>query len=273
MTERDPGREHPVELLADLDAGLLDPARAAQVRADAEHDARAGAVLAALAATRAELASLGDPPVPAEFAARWDAALAEEARNSAGRTAPDDGTPAAPGVPTGHQSMDGAPSDQRSSLPRTTRRPEGPPPDALRPPRRIGRLGRARLRRLRPALVAAAVLAAAVVGEVLRAPGNPAPLSLDGVDLATAGVTVRGDFDVGDLADPVRRAGCLRAVTPPGVPPDALLLGGRDVVLDGHHGVLLLLAGGRRGHLHVVVVDPECGPQGGTLLGAQTIGE
>ena len=30
-----------------------------------------------------------------------------------------------------------------------------------------------------------------------------------------AGLTVRGDFDVGDLGDPARRAGCLRAVAPP----------------------------------------------------------
>jgi hypothetical protein len=92
------------------------------------------------------------------------------------------------------------------------------------------------------------------------------------MDLATAGLAVRGDFDVGDLADPARRAGCLRNVAPPGVSPDAALLGGRDVVLDGRDGVLLLLAAGRLGRLHVVVVEPGCGPDGGVLLDSRTIG-
>ena len=67
------------ELLADLDAGLLDPERAAEVREAAARDADATAVLAGLAATRAELAGLADPPLPARYAARWDAALAAEA--------------------------------------------------------------------------------------------------------------------------------------------------------------------------------------------------
>jgi hypothetical protein len=210
-------RALPAHLLADLDAGALDPARAAEVRAAAAEDPDATAVLSALARTRAELGELADPPVPAEYAARWDAALAAEA------------TPRA------------------------------------RSPQR-------RRRRLRPALVAAAVIAAAAVAGVLWAPREPAPLSLDGVDLAAAGLAVRGDFDVGELADPARRAGCLSAVAPPGVAPDAPLLGGRDVVLDGRDGVLLLLAGGERGRLHVVVVAPGCGPGGGVLERTQTIG-
>jgi hypothetical protein len=97
-------------------------------------------------------------------------------------------------------------------------------------------------------------------------------MSLDGVDLVAAGLTVRGAFEAGDLADPVRRAGCLRAVAPPGVAPDAPLLGGRDVVLRGRDGVLLLLAAGAPGRLHIVVVAPGCGPDGGELLDTRTIG-
>jgi hypothetical protein len=207
----------PADVLADLDAGLLDHARAAEVRAAAAQDPEATAVLAGLAATRAELRELADPPVPAEYAARWDAALAAEAAT----------------------------------------------------PPRLG----SRRRGVRPALVAAAVLAAAaVVAGLLWAPREAAPMSLDGVDLVAAGLTVRGDFDVGDLADPTRRAGCLTAVAAPGVAADAPLLGGRDVVLGERAGVLLLLAAGERGRLHVVVVAPGCGPEGGTLLGARTIG-
>jgi hypothetical protein len=125
---------------------------------------------------------------------------------------------------------------------------------------------------VRPALVAAAVLAATLVAGLFWTPRDAAPMSLDRVDLVSAGLTVRGGFDVGDLADPARRAGCLRAVAPPGVAPDALLLGGRDVVLDGHEGVLLLMAAGEPVRLHIVVVAPGCGPEGGVLLAARAIG-
>ncbi|MBC8092185.1 MAG: hypothetical protein H7Y15_09660, partial [Pseudonocardia sp.] len=48
MTGPDPA------LLADLDAGLLDPAHAAEVRAAALADPRSAAVLEALRVTRAE---------------------------------------------------------------------------------------------------------------------------------------------------------------------------------------------------------------------------
>ncbi|MCX6462451.1 MAG: hypothetical protein NTW05_02490, partial [Pseudonocardiales bacterium] len=67
MTAVDPGPD--VELLADLDAGLLDPERAAAVRAAALADPRSAAVLRALAATRAELGALDTPPVPPTAAA------------------------------------------------------------------------------------------------------------------------------------------------------------------------------------------------------------
>ena len=66
--------------LADLDAGVLEPAQAAQVRAAAAAHPESAAVLHALAATRGELAELPAPPVPPEFAARWAAALEAEAR-------------------------------------------------------------------------------------------------------------------------------------------------------------------------------------------------
>src|SRR5690606_25184688 len=171
VTDRTERPALPAELLADLDAGLLDPERAAEVREAAARAADATAVLAGLAATRAELAGLADPPLPARYAARWDAALAAEA--------------------------------------------------AARPSRR------SRRRRVRPALVAAAVLAATLVVGLLWGPRGGEPISLDGVDPVAAGLTVRGDFDVGDLADPGRRAACLLAVAPPGVDPQAPLLGGR----------------------------------------------
>ena len=72
----------------------------------------------------------------------------------------------------------------------------------------------------------------------------------------------------------------ISAIPPGGRPacapccPDAArerLLGGRRVILDGRPGVLLVLATGRRGELHVITVDPGCGPAGGTLLAQVTV--
>jgi hypothetical protein len=242
MTDRHEPPELSPHLLADLDAGVLDPVRAAEVRAAAAADPDADAALTALAATRRALRDLADPPVPPEIAARWDAALAAEAGDGppeAGRPPPR-GT-VAPGIAPGS----GSAAAERGAHPR---------------------------RRPRPALLAAAVLAAVVAGAVFWGPRDPAPPPHERVDLVAEALAARGGFDVGLLVDPTHRAGCLRAAAPPGVPPEAALLGGRDVVLNGRAGVLLLLAGGSPGHLHVVVVDPACGPAGGRLLRALTIG-
>ncbi len=178
--------------------------------------------LAALAATRAELAALPEPEVPPAVAARWEAALAAEH---------DRARPAA---------------------------------DELLPtPRR---------RRLRPRVVlAVSAVAAAVVAAVVLGAPRPAPpvITVSGVDLVTVATSAVGVVDVGDLGDPARREACLRAVLP-----DAArerLLGGRRVILDGRPGVLLVLATGARGVLHVVTVDPGCGPAGGTLLAQVTV--
>src|SRR5437870_2958347 len=70
-----------VDVLADLHAGVLDEAQAAELWPLVNADPEARAILDALDATRADLASLADAPVqpmPAEFAARLDAALAAE---------------------------------------------------------------------------------------------------------------------------------------------------------------------------------------------------
>jgi hypothetical protein len=241
--------EHPdLAELADLDAGLLDPARAAEVRAAAAADADSTAVLDALAATRAELAALPEPAVPAELAARWDAALEREAASAAGAAPP---------------RVDPGPA------------PADPGPRRGTPPARPGgtsRPGRTRSARRwpRPSVGAAAVLAALVVaGVVWNTPA--APPSVDRVNLAAVARAAVGATDAGDLSDPRRRAGCLRAVAPALVP-DAMLLGGRRVELDGREGVLLVLATGRLGIFDVAVVDPGCGPGVGALLASMRIG-
>jgi len=87
-SRRPDGRAAPLDVaaLADLDAGLPDEARAARARAEAAADPAAAAVLDALAATRAELAALPTPEVPAAAEARWRAALAAEAAAAQART-------------------------------------------------------------------------------------------------------------------------------------------------------------------------------------------
>jgi hypothetical protein len=219
MTE---SRRPDVAALADLDAGLPDEARAARARAAAAADPQAAAVLDALAATRAELAALPTPEIPAAVAARWTAALEAEARN---------------GSPT-------------------------------RDARRTGR----RAARAWPHLVAAAVLAAVVasgLGALVQRP-VPAVPAVGRVELVALGRATIGTTDVGELADPARRAACLRAVAPAAA--GETLLGGRRVVLDGRPGVLLVLATGTRGGLRILTVDPACGPGGGVVI-AQLLAE
>ena len=130
-----------------------------------------------------------------------------------------------------------------------------------------------RRRRLRPSVVLALSAAAAVGAVVLGAP-RPAPpvLTVSRVDLVTVATSAVGVVDVGDLGDPARREAGRPAPVPPVATAAATgLLGGRRVILDGRPGVLLVLATGTRGELHVVTVDPGCGPAGGTLLAQVTV--
>ncbi|CAG6393511.1 hypothetical protein NMG29_01840 [Streptomyces cocklensis] len=78
-TGQDP---HPdVMEIADLAEGILPPERATEVRAHAESCVECGEVLASLAEIRDLLGDLPEPePMPADVAARIDAALAAEAR-------------------------------------------------------------------------------------------------------------------------------------------------------------------------------------------------
>jgi hypothetical protein len=103
-------------------------------------------------------------------------------------------------------------------------------------------------------------------------PRAPVAAEIDEIGLASAGLDALGSADAGALADPDRRAGCLRALAVPGADPAAALLGGRRVDVHGRPGVLLVLASGERGRFRVVVVDPDCGPAGGTLLTSTTVG-
>jgi hypothetical protein len=206
------GRDAPdLAALAELDADLPDPGAAARLRAEVRRNPRAAAVLDALAATRADLATLPVPSVPPEVEARWEAALAAE-RAAAG-----------PAPPARDRHVD-------------TRGGRG--------------------RRLLLAAAVAAGLVAAGLG-LLPHPDEPASPAVTRVELVALGRAAVGTMDVGDLADAARRAACLRAVAP--AAEGAPLLGGRQVVLDGRPGILLVLGTGTLGRLRLVVVGPGCG--------------
>lgn len=281
-----------IGLLADLDAGLLDETTAREVRAAAAEDPAARAVLEALAATRAELATLPEPPVPPELAARWSAALAaEHARLATPTPADPPAEPASAPAPAAS-----APADR---LPATATRPSGAPPAAdpnadaepatppyrdravpsgpagggrrdsrSRPPQGPARRPARWVRR--PAVHAAALLIAVAVVAGLRAHADRPP-TLERPQLVAEALSAVGIRDTAGLTDPTRRAGCLRAVGAPVEHPDAPLLGGRRVAFEGDEGVLLVLGTGQRGAFDVLIVDPDCGPSGGKLLLATRI--
>jgi hypothetical protein len=255
MTRPQPDLDRLAELDADVAAGL--PVDPAAVPADA--DSRS--VLDALAATRAELGSLPPVPLPAEVTDRWRAALAAARAAEPGppdrpvdEPAEGPGRPSEPGPNRGRAGGDRAGQDrQMGASPATYGRERTEPASTGRPPARPER----RRRRARPAVAAGLTLAVLLVVAGLLQPGEAQPritaAQLGGV--ATAAV---GTHDAGELADPVRRAACLNAVAPPGLRPDAPLVGGRGVVLEGRRGVLLVLSTGKLGSFRVVVVDPAC---------------
>ncbi|MGQ0575936.1 MAG: hypothetical protein ACT4RN_17275 [Pseudonocardia sp.] len=164
-----------VPLLAALDAGLLDPARARTVRAAAAADPAATEVLAALAATRAELAAAPPATVPPAVLARWTAAVSG---------------PAAPGLPY-------------------TARPSAPAP-----PRALVRAALSSSRRRVLVAAAALVVAVVGLLPLTASPAGPGVVRLTGVELAALGTATLGTHDAGELVDPARRAGCLAALVP-----------------------------------------------------------
>jgi hypothetical protein len=268
MTAPRPDRPHSdLAELADLEAGVLDETRAREVRAAAESDPAARAVLEALAATRAELAALPDPSVPPTLAARWGAALqAEQSRLSSAPPSAAAGGPDA--------ARDEASATARHEVHLLGDRPasaadQSAGPTEGRPPRRRWPRSRSRALLRRPAVLAGALLIAVlVVGGVLNARHEPLPL-VQRPQLVAQGLSTIGVRDTGGLGDPARRTACLQAVAAPGVAPTAPLLGGRRVTFEGSPGVLLVLGTGIRGTFDVVIVDSACGQNGGgTLLAA-----
>ncbi|GAA4687974.1 hypothetical protein GCM10023215_24770 [Pseudonocardia yuanmonensis] len=202
--------------LAEAEAGLPDEEAAARVIAASEPGS--GRVLAALAATRAELAAVPPAPMPTAVAARLAAGFDAVDRADA-----------APGLMSGD-----------------SRRSDDFPLRRLR-----RRSGQVRRRPLLLTAAAAALVAAAVVGPST----GPDREAVDPAS-AAARVLAKGTLEVGGLRDPAALAACLaRGGAAPARGP---LLAGRPVVVGGRRGTLLVLGTGVLGRVRAVVPAEGC---------------
>jgi hypothetical protein len=234
-----------VDLLADLHAGVLDPAESARLWPQVNADPEARAVLAALDEVKVGLGQLNTAPVepmPAQYAARLDAALQAEARAS-GRVAT--ATPPPPVAPV---------------------------VDLAAARKRRGRMAAWGAGVLTAAAAAAAIAFVALPGNQTggtpsaqdgNAPTNTeapdgsaeAPLALSKDNLGAAIGQLTGDTDYGQLGDEQGLRDCLTAHELPA--PDSPL-GVSPVTLDGQEGVAALLGAGQPGKFRLVVVEPTC---------------
>jgi hypothetical protein len=224
------------QLLADLQAGLLDDDTAARVRRQAREEPAAGHMVAGLDRVRRDLAELGAdaasaPDVPDDVADRVAGAL---------RTA--SGT-----IPT-----------------HAARRPV----DRIRTI--VAVIGAA------AALVAAAVGTLMLIRtpapqsspsptiESMTVPQSPGTLPLSDREILAL---LSQPPDFGPLADPQRRASCLSGL---GYSSSTTVVGARPLVVNDRPGILLLLSGASPKTVAAVVVAPNCNSASTGLL-AETV--
>jgi hypothetical protein len=217
-----------VELLADLQAGLLDDDAAARVRKRVREDPQAEQTLRALNQVRRDLAALGADPtsapdVPPQVTARISAAL-----RSAGETQPHPGAA-----------------------------------HSARPHIRPARLT-ATVVGVGAVLAAIGVGTAALINAPEPAPSTP--VTAEHITVSTPPMTIplsqaeilgllNRSPDYGPLSDPARRASCLGGL---GYPASTQVLGARPIEINTRPGVLLVLPGGMPDDLAVFAVALNC---------------
>ncbi len=226
-----------VELLADLQAGLLDDAAAARVRRQVRTDPEAAAALQALHQVRRDLASAGADPMSAPDAAPDVADRVSAALSSAGSSG------------AAH---------------------------AARPPIRPARVI-AGVAGLGAVIAAVGIGTAALLNAPAPAPSTlttaehitvstPAPvvpLSQDQIlDL------LRHSPEYGPLSDPSRRASCLSGL---GYPAAIPVLAARPIEVNARPGVLLVVAGDTPDYLAVYAVALNCSAADTGLLASTTV--
>lgn len=223
-----------VDLLADLQAGALDPQQAEQLWPQVNADPEAREILAALEATQADLreyANVPAPPMPANFAARLDAAIAAESQARAQATQTATPPPAAPVV----------------SL------------DAARK-RRNQRLGIG-IGIFAAAAAAVGITFAALPGGTSDPSAPPVaqgPLNFPSESIGPEQLqAAKGGTDYGPFSDKEKLAGCFQAI---GISPNVEPLGVKQVTVDGKQGTLFVLASTPPGTFRLVTVGQDCGP-------------
>ncbi|WP_432849027.1 hypothetical protein ACQPXB_49595 [Amycolatopsis sp. CA-161197] len=249
-----------VDVLADLHAGVLDEHEAAQLWPRVQADPEARAIIEALEATTADLAALADepaPPMPAEFAARIDQALAAEAASRQVAPFPAAGPGAVPASP----------------------KPGVAP---------VVDLAAARRRRNKRLGWGAGILtaaAAAIVAIAVTVPGPSTDSGTTGVAApAPAGPSVGGDGsgaeallggamgvrDFGPLQDEQRLDACVSAA---GLDPNVRPEGIRPVTVDGKPGVLVIYTTGQLAQFRLVAFGADCGPGHADKLFDKVVGK
>lgn len=231
-----------VDLLADLHAGVLDQAEAERLWPQVNADPEAQAIIEALEATTADLATLGSapaPPMPQDVAARIDAALVREVEQSFGL---------APVV-----SIDAA---------------------RRRRNRRIGWISGV------VAVAAAAVVAVAVAlpnggitgGNPVAQPpqaGQGGPLVVQSDHPEAVVGQLNGSKDYGGLGSADKLNACLQAA---GFAPTANPVGVRPGTIDGQQAILVLLTTGKVAQFRLVAFAPTCGAGNSGVLMNKVIG-
>jgi len=236
------GRADPpltVDLLADLQAGLLDDDTAARVRRQIRTDPQAQGILRALHQVRRDVAAAGTDPtsgpdIPPALAARISAAL-------------------------------------RSTGPR------GPAAaHTARPPIRPARVA-AGIAGLCAAVVAVAVGTAALINEPEPAPSGPTtanhitvstpPPMIPLSDAQIRDLLNRAP-DYGPLSDPARRASCLSGL---GYSASTPVLGGQPIDINARPGVLLVVPGDTPDKLAVFAVALNCNAADTGLLASTQV--
>jgi anti-sigma factor RsiW len=213
------------ELLADLQACLLDDTDAAALRQRIRTDPDATDMLAALDRVRRDLADLGTdsesaPEVPAKVTARVGAALQAAAR-----------PPRRPAHSVRH-----TPRWQVVAL--------------------VAGVGAAVVGVVLGGLILmrepAPTRAAGPTAERITVSRTASEIPLS--DPQIVGLLSRSP-DYGPLADPQRRASCLSGL---GYPAATAVLGGRPVDMHGRPAVLMLLPGDTPKRVRALVVEPDC---------------
>lgn len=217
-----------VELLADLQAGLLDDDAAARVRRQVRADPEAADVLSALNHVRRDVAAVGAasaPDAPPQVTARVSAALRSAVPLS--------------GAPPG--------GGAHAARPR------------IRPLRTIPAVA---------GLCAVLAAVGFGTAALLRAPDpTPStPVTAEHITVSTPPMAIplsqdeilgllNLSPDYGPLADPARRASCLSGL---GYPASTQVLGARPIEINGRPGILLVVPGDTPHGLVAYAVAPNC---------------